>query len=83
MTGLRPTARVRDCRTRPRLQLALHGDLGLTHAAHLPTVGGGIQTQLWIKWPFAIAFDGCAVVIVDGTDTVLELSSSMQFRVAY
>ena len=46
-------------------------------------MGGGVQTQLWIKWPFAVALDGNGALIVDGTDTVLALSSSLQLRVAY
>lgn len=69
--------------TRPRLQLALHADLGVTRVEQLPTAGCGIQTQLWLAWPFALAIDGGAVLFVDGTDTVLALSSSLQLRVAY
>ncbi len=69
--------------TRPWLQLALHGEAGMTFEEPRPAVGGGVQAHLWIKWPFALAVDGTAVLIVDGSDTALAISSSLQLRVAY
>jgi hypothetical protein len=68
---------------RPRLQLALHGDVGLSFPDHLPTVGGGVQSQLWIYGPIALGLDGGAVLIYDGLDSVLVIASSMTLRLGW
>ena len=67
---------------RPRLQLALHADVGLTFPDHLPTLGGGVQTQLWVYGPIALGLDGGAVFIYDGTDSVLAIASAVTLRLA-
>ncbi len=68
---------------RPRLQLALHGDVGLRFPDHLPTVGGGVQSQLWIYGPIALGLDGGAVLIYDGLDSVLVIASVVTLRLAW
>jgi len=56
---------------RPRLALALHGDLGVTLGG-APAAGGGVETHLWIApkllGPLAIVFDVTAHLVVDGTE---------------
>lgn len=68
---------------RPRLQLALHGDVGLTFPAHLPTIGGGVQVQLWVYGPVALGVDGGAVLIYDGIDSLLAMASTTTLRLAW
>jgi len=56
---------------RPRLAIALHGDLGATFTG-APAAGGGIETTLWLipKWvrPLALVFDTTGHLVIDGSD---------------
>lgn len=71
---------------RPRLALALHGDVGATFSG-APAIGGGIETHLWI-WPkklgpLAIVFDLTAHLVIDGTeDTRLVIGSATRLSLA-
>lgn len=68
---------------RPRLQLSLHADIGFTFGTVRPVIGLGIQSQLWLIGPLALAIDGGPVLLYDGVDTVLMLAQSLQLRLAW
>jgi hypothetical protein len=58
---------------RPRLALALHGDVGVTYGPDggddvRPAVGGGLKSHLGIIGPLAIATDVTAHVVLGDTD---------------
>lgn len=72
--------------SRPRLVLALHGDLGW-ELAGAPVIGGGVETTLWLVpkklGPLAIVFDVTAHLVVDGTDaTRLVIGSATRLSFA-
>jgi hypothetical protein len=67
--------------SRPRLIMALHGDLGVTYGPDggddvRPVVGGGLKTHLGIIGPLAIATDLTAhLVLGDSDDLALVISA--------
>jgi hypothetical protein len=62
---------------RPRLVLALHGDVGADLDQRAPVVGGGIRTTLTLWGPIGVAFDSGAYLVVDGIEhTRLRLMGS-------
>jgi hypothetical protein len=67
---------------RPRLSLALHGDGGATAPDPRPAIGGGVELQLWILGPVALALDGSAHLIVDGLDSEIVLAGAIGLRLA-
>ena len=68
---------------RPRLQLAIHADVGLAWPAVRPVAGGGVQTHLWVIGPVALVTGAGASLRIDGTDTGLALTLSSQLRLAW
>ncbi len=69
--------------TRPGLQLALHGDLGLSFPDHLPVIGGGLQVRLGVWGPLALGADSTACLVVDGADSTLVLASALTGRIGF
>lgn len=72
---------------RPRLALALHGDVGASFTG-APAAGGGIETTLWLipKWfrPLALVLDTTAHLVIDGEDeTRLVLASSTRLSLSF
>ncbi len=67
---------------RPRLSLALHGEVGALAPAARVAAGGGVELQLWLIGPIALALDSTAHVIVDGLDSELVLAGSLGLRLA-
>lgn len=67
--------------SRPRLIMALHGDLGVTYGPEggddvRPAVGGGLKTHLGVIGPLAVATDLTAhVVLGDSDDLALVISA--------
>ena len=58
----------------PRLALSLHGEAGVVTPDAHAAVGGGVETQLAVVGPLAVAIDSTATVVlagVDGTDLIL------------
>lgn len=67
--------------SRPRLQLALIATAG-ADTSGAPLLRAGVQTQLWIAGPIAVAGDGGALLRIDGTDTELLLITGLSLRLA-
>jgi hypothetical protein len=73
---------------RPRLALALHGDVGVAIGDPAPAIGGGLETHLWI-WPrrlgpLCLVFDLTAHLVIDGVeDTRLVIASATRVGVAW
>jgi hypothetical protein len=72
---------------RPRLALALHGDVGASFDG-APALGGGIESTLWLipKWfrPLALILDATAHLVIDGADeTRLVLASSTRLSLSF
>lgn len=72
--------------SRPRLALALHGDLGATLGG-APALGGGIETTLWVAprrlGPVALVFDVTAHLLLDGIDdTRLAVAAATRLSLA-
>jgi hypothetical protein len=73
---------------RPRLAVALHGDVGMAIAARAPVVGGGIETHLWL-WPkrlgpLALVLDVTGHLVIDGVDdSRLVLAAATRLAVAW
>jgi hypothetical protein len=76
--------------SRPRLALALHGDVGAawSQTGIAPAIGGGVETHLWI-WPkklgpLAIVSDVTAHLVLDGVDdTRLVIAGATRLAVAW
>lgn len=68
--------------SRPHLQLALHGDAGLTSAGR-PVAGAGVQTQLWVAGPLALGLDTGAHLLFEGLDSELVVSAALTLRLAH
>lgn len=70
--------------SRPRLQLALYADAGVSWAGSVrPVLGGGVETHLWVRGPVAIVTAGGLSLRVDGTDSVLSITGSLQLHLAW
>ncbi len=70
--------------SRPRLQLALYADAGLSWSGPLrPVVGGGIETHLWVGGPVALVTVAGLSLRVDGTNSVLSITGSLQLHLAW
>lgn len=67
---------------RPRLAVALHGELGAALPDGRPVAGGGVATTLWIVGPLALGLDSAAHLLIDGVDSELILAGSLTARVA-
>jgi hypothetical protein len=67
---------------RPRLSLALHGEAGAMAPDPRPALGGGVELQLWLLGPLALAADSSAHVLVDGVDSELVLAGVLSLRLA-
>ena len=72
---------------RPRLAIALHGDVGASFAGD-PAAGGGIASTLWLipKWvrPIALVLDATAHLVIDGADnTRLVLASATRLSLSF
>ncbi|HKE13618.1 MAG TPA: hypothetical protein VKB80_02050 [Kofleriaceae bacterium] len=68
--------------SRPRLALALHGEAGAVAPDPRAAVGGGVELELWLVGPVALAVDGGAHVLVDGLDSELVLAAGLGLRIA-
>ncbi len=72
--------------SRPRLTLALHGDVGLAVADRAPVLGGGVETHLWIVpklAPVALVLDVTAHLVLDGVDdTRLTIAAATRLAIA-
>lgn len=67
---------------RPRLAIALHGEIGAAVPdAHL-AVGGGVETTLWIVGPLAVGLDSTAHVVLRGVDSELLVAGALTARLA-
>ena len=70
--------------SRPRLQLALYADAGVSwEGAVRPVVGGGVETHLWVYGPVALVTTAGLGLRVDGTDSVLSVTGSLQLHLAW
>jgi hypothetical protein len=67
---------------RPRLSLALHGDAGAVMPDTRPAVGGGVELQLWLFGPVALALDSSAHLLLDGIDSEVVLAGGLGLRLA-
>lgn len=67
---------------RPRLSLALHGEAGAVVPESRLAVGGGVELQLWLLGPVALALDSSAHVLLDGVDSELVLAGALGLRIA-
>ena len=67
---------------RPRLSLALHGEAGAVVPHTRPAVGGGVELQLWLLGPVALALDSSAHLLLDGVDSELVLAGGLGLRIA-
>ena len=67
---------------RPRLSLALHGEAGAIVPDARVAVGGGVELQLWLVGPLALALDSGAHLVVDGLDSEIILAGGLGLRVA-
>lgn len=67
---------------RPRLSLALHGEAGAVVPESRPAVGGGVELQLWLLGPVALALDSSAHLLLDGVDSELVLAGALGLRIA-
>jgi hypothetical protein len=67
---------------RPRLALALHGEAGVVSPDPRAAVGGGVELELWLLGPVALAVDGSSHLAVDGLDSELILAASISLRLA-
>ena len=67
---------------RPRLSLALHGEAGAVIPDTRPAVGGGVELQLWLFGPVALALDSTAHLLLDGVDSELMLAGALGLRIA-
>ena len=63
--------------SRPKLTLNMHAEVGFTYGESFPVVGVGVKTQLWIKGPFAVAINSTGHMLLDGTDSRLQLGTSL------
>jgi hypothetical protein len=68
--------------SRPRLSLALHGEIGGLAPEPLAGLGGGVELQLWLIGPIALSLGGAAHLVADGLDSELMLSGSLAVRLA-
>ncbi len=62
---------------RPQLAMLFHGELGLQYGEQLPAIGGGVQTELGLWGPLAIATDVGAHLLIDGTDSTIVVSAAL------
>jgi hypothetical protein len=70
--------------SRPRLQLAVYADAGVTWGDDYdPVAGGGVETHLWVWGPIAIATTGGLSLRIDGTDSVLSITGTGELRLAW
>jgi hypothetical protein len=73
---------------RPRLAVAVQGDVGLAIAARARAIGGGIETHLWL-WPkrlgpLALVFDVTSHLVIDGVDdTRLVIAAATRLALAW
>ena len=67
---------------RPRLSLALHGEAGALTPDPRLAIGGGVEFQLWLAGPLAIALGSSAHLVADGLDSELILAGSLGVRLA-
>lgn len=67
----------------PRLALSLHGEAGVVAPDGHAAVGGGVETQLMVVGPLAVAIDSTAQVVLAGVeDTDLILAGTLSVRLA-
>ena len=68
---------------RPRLLISLHAGVGLSWTEVRPLVAGGIETQLWVLGPLSLVSGTDLVLRIDGIDTALAISGTLQLRLAW
>lgn len=68
--------------SRPRLALSLHGEVGALAPDPHPALGGGVEIELWLLGPIALAAGSSAHLIVDGLDSQLVLAGTLGLRLA-
>lgn len=74
----------RAAAARPRLEVVIHGDAGVSWPL-LPVVGGGVTTYLWplTSLPFAVTTGAHAYLVVDGVeDTHLAFSIGLGLAIS-
>jgi hypothetical protein len=67
---------------RPRLAIALHGEVGAVLPDPHVAVGGGVETTLWIVGPLALALDSTAHLVLRGVDSELLVAGALTIRLA-
>lgn len=67
--------------SRPRLVLAIHGEVGTTYGdAWHPLAGGGVHLHLFVLGPLALGGDSTVTLVYDGVDSVLILGTALTLR---
>jgi len=67
---------------RPRLAIALHGEVGAVVPDPHLAVGGGVETTLWIVGPLALGLDSTVHLVLRGVDSDLLVAGALTVRLA-